>query len=447
MKTPICDFVKSYIDSGTARLHMPGHKGIPALGAEPLDITEIDGADVLYSSHGIIRESESNAETLFNTARTVYSTEGSSLSIRAMLFLAMRHALESGKRPLIAAGRNAHKVFMNTAALLDFDIVWLCPKKNEGIISCKITAETLEKDLADMDEKPTAVYITSPDYLGNIADIEGISAICRRHGMLLLVDNAHGAYLQFLSKTQHPIALGADICADSAHKTLPALTGGGYLHISKNAPKSLCEQAEQAMSMFASTSPSYVILQSLDAVNRYLSEGYRERLCTFVKRLAGFKDKLCNYGYTLVGNEPMKLTLAPKSLGYTGDELAEILRSEGIECEFSDSDYVVLMPTPEIDANILALIESVLLSAAPRKAIKKEPPSVGVPTRAMTPREASFAPSEEISAKSAVGRTLASADIACPPAIPIAVCGEVIDESAVRAFEYYGIKVCNVVKE
>ena len=89
MKTPICDFVERYIKSGVSRLHMPGHKGMGALGIEERDITEIDGADVLYSSNGIIRESEKNAEELFGAARTIYSAEGSSLSIRAMLCLAV----------------------------------------------------------------------------------------------------------------------------------------------------------------------------------------------------------------------------------------------------------------------------------------------------------------------------------------------------------------------
>ena len=89
MNTPICDFVKAYQESGAIRAHMPGHKGVPYLGCEALDITEIDGADVLYRSGGIIRQSEENAARLFGTARTVYSTEGSSLCIRAMLYLAM----------------------------------------------------------------------------------------------------------------------------------------------------------------------------------------------------------------------------------------------------------------------------------------------------------------------------------------------------------------------
>ena len=109
MTTPICDFVRSYAEGKTVRMHMPGHKGKPVLGPEALDITEIAGADVLYSSEGIIRESEKNTARLFGSARTVYSTEGSSLGIRAMLYLAELDARRRGKPgAVIAAGRNRH---------------------------------------------------------------------------------------------------------------------------------------------------------------------------------------------------------------------------------------------------------------------------------------------------------------------------------------------------
>ena len=255
MKTPICDFVRQYAEEKNLRLHMPGHKGKGPLGFESWDITEIDGADVLYHCDGIIKESQDNAAKLFGSAKTVYSAEGSSLAIRAMLYLATLYGKSQGQRPLIAAGRNAHKTFMTAAALLDLEVQWLYPENRESILSCHITAEGLEKYLSTEGEKATAVYITSPDHLGNRADIQALSVVCRRHGALLLVDNAHGAYLNFLPQSLHPMALGADLCCDSAHKTLPVLTGGAYLHIGKGAPDLLSQQAERAMALFASTSP------------------------------------------------------------------------------------------------------------------------------------------------------------------------------------------------
>lgn len=174
MNTPICDFVKQYKNSGAERLHMPGHKGKDFLGFESLDITEIEGADVLYSAKGIILESEKNAEKLFGTGRTVYSAEGSSLSIRAMLYLCCLYAAANGKKPRIAAGRNAHRVFLSACALLDIGIDWLYPKAHNDIVSCSISPEMLDEYLSSLEEVPAAVYITSPDYLGNIADIGGI---------------------------------------------------------------------------------------------------------------------------------------------------------------------------------------------------------------------------------------------------------------------------------
>ena len=273
MNTPICDFVRTYADSKQLRFHMPGHKGSGALGIEHIDITEIEGADVLYRAEGIIKESEQNASALFGTALTKYSTEGSSLSIRAMLYLAMLYAKSIGREPRILAGRNAHHTFMTAAALLDLNVDWLYPEHWENLVSCEITPEYLERVLCSQ-TKPAAVYITSPDYLGNVADIAELSAVCQKHEVLLLADNAHGAYLNFLPENRHPIALGADICCDSAHKTLPVLTGGGYLHISKHAPEMFRQNAEKALSLFASTSPSYLIMQSLDAANRYLADGY-----------------------------------------------------------------------------------------------------------------------------------------------------------------------------
>ena len=266
------DFVRRYANSGMVRAHMPGHKGKPFLGCEALDITEIRGADSLYEADGIIRRSESYAGDLFGSGRTVYSTEGSSQCIRAMLYLAL--TCGNGSRTVVVA-RNVHRAFVYAAALLDFEIVWLWPERSSSLCGCPVSPEALERTLASLPAPPAAVYLTSPDYLGDMADISAVAEVCRKHGTLLAVDNAHGAYLRFLEPSCHPLDLGADLCCDSAHKTLPVLTGGAYLHISRAASASLRESAKTAMAMFGSTSPSYLTLASLDLCNRYLADGYR----------------------------------------------------------------------------------------------------------------------------------------------------------------------------
>lgn len=446
MNTPICDFVRAYQKKKPLRLHMPGHKGKPVLGPEGLDITEIAGADELYHARGIIRQSEENAACLFGTGRTMYSAEGSSLCIRAMVYLALLHGYAQGREPLILAGRNAHRVFLSACAFFGADVEWLYPEREENVISCEITAAGLEKKLIELPEKPGAVYVTSPDYLGHIADIQALSQVCHRHDVLLLVDNAHGAYLKFLRSDSHPITLGADLCCDSAHKTLPVLTGGAYLHIRQNAPDILFENAERAFSLFASTSPSYLILQSLDACNAYLAGAYRQELSELVHHTAQIKKRLTGAGYALVGDEPIKLTIAPKTYGYTGDELHDLLRAQNMECEFSDPDFLTMMLTPALDAKELNRLETALLQIPRKAALASAPPPLPHPRQALSIREALLGPSREVPVENALGRVLADAQMSCPPCIPILACGEEIDETALACFRYYGIDTCRVTE-
>ena len=444
MKTPICDFVKKYVKSGTLRLHMPGHKGKSYLGMESYDLTEMNGADSLFEADGIIAESERNASELFG-ADTFYSTEGSSLCIRAMLFLASLYAKEKGESLSVLAARNAHKTFLSAAALLDFQVEWLWQDENEGYLSCEITAEKLEKALSRVDKKPTCVYITSPDYLGNICDIKSISEVCRKYGALLLVDNAHGAYLKFLRDSKHPIDLGADMCCDSAHKTLPALTGGAYLHISKNAEGVFKNNAKDALSMFASTSPSYLILQSLDYINGYVDEKYKERLDSFLEIADKYKKQLIEYGYTFEGDERLKYTVNVRKFGYTGIEFADILRNEyKIECEFSDPDYVVLMLS--CDNYDIEKVYNALISIPKREEAQSCHVRVTKAEKVISIRSAMLDAREEIPVESAEGRILATPSVSCPPAVPILMPGEKIDREAIKAFNYYGIKAVRVTK-
>lgn len=425
---------------------MPGHKGKAFLGFEGLDITEVEGADVLYSAEGIIRESMENAASLFHTAKTLYSAEGSSLSIRAMLFLTALYAKQQGKKPLVLAGRNAHRAFLSGAALCDIEVTWLYPEESDGLLKVNISPERLRAHLENSTELPVALYVTSPDYLGNIADIKGLSKVCKEYGVLLLCDNAHGAYLNFLEKNIHPIALGADMCCDSAHKTLPVLTGGGYLHVSRSAPEIFKSQAECAMSLFASSSPSYLILQSLDMANRYMAEGYKEKLTAFCKKVALLKEKLTEKGYTLTGDEALKITIDAKKYGYEGTQLAEILHKAGMVCEFCDPDSLVLMLSAENTDTDLEKLWLVLSGIEKRAEILSTPPQISKLMQVLSIREALTSVSIEIKAENAKGEILADYAISCPPAVPIAICGEILDETAVEAFRYYGIEKIRIVK-
>ncbi len=442
MNTPIVDFVRKYAEKESIRFHMPGHKGVSYLGCEGYDITEIAGADALYEADGIIAESERNAAKLFDSGKTCYSTEGSSQCIRAMLYLAITQQ-KTGKRPVILAARNVHKSFIYAAALLDIDVQWLWPKEMYSICSCAIEAETLEEMLEVMEEKPAAVYITSPDYLGNQADIAGIAGICHKYGVLLLVDNAHGAYLHFLQEKAHPLDLGADLCCDSAHKTLPVLTGGAYLHAGKQAPAEIKRKMKQAMALFGSTSPSYLILQSLDLCNRYLSENYEERLQKTVRDIRILREQLEGLGWDFEASDPLKLTFRAAE-GITGSGLAEILRKHQIECEYADADHCVLMFTPDNTKEEMEKLYDALKDKSVRTAVRRILPVVQTEQR-LTIRQAVFAESEYIPAAEAVGRVCAAPTVGCPPAIPIVVSGEVIDENAIHLFAYYGIRQVEVV--
>lgn len=422
---------------------MPGHKGNNLLGFESLDITEIDGADSLYEAEGIIKKSEKNASELFGSL-TFYSTEGSSQCIKAMLYLV---CLNANKKPLIWAGRNAHKSFLSACVLSDFDVKWLYPDENSSYLSCKLDGERLKEELSKSDKKPDAVYVTSPDYLGNISDIKTLADVCRENGILLLVDNAHGAYLKFLPESLHPIDLGADMCADSAHKTLPVLTGGAYLHISDRVSEKFRGNVKSALSLFGSTSPSYLILQSLDMANKYLDDGYKEKLSLFTNEVSSLKMELKNKGYTLIEDEPLKITIDSKKYGYTGFELAEILKNEEIICEFSDPDFLVLMLTPDLLKEELETLKEALLNIEKREEILDSPPLVTKPKTICSPREASFSERENVPVNESSGRVLASSSVGCPPAVPLIVSGEEIDENIIKAFEYYNIKNCVVIKK
>ena len=522
--TPIFDFVKAYVSSAPVRLHMPGHKGRGLLGCELLDLTEIPGADSLYEAAGIIAESEANASALFGCP-TFYSTEGSSHCIRAMLLLAEQvWRWRQGRAPApaeengffaplrmtggdgfrVLAARNVHKTFLSAAALLDLDVCWL-PADADSYLTAHPTPAALDAALSD--SGASAVYLTCPDYLGNLPDLRPLAAVCHAHGALLLVDNAHGAYLRFLTPSRHPITLGADFCCDSAHKTLPVLTGGAYLHVAAGmlqasakkqdagqearslqedgsrfgaqtpAPQGCAEQeaghgplctesVREALALFGSTSPSYLILQSLDLANPNL-ETLPARLAAFLPKLTALKARLCAAGWRLIGDEPLKLTFdlrppaetddgeASSASPRSGTALAAALEQAGLYCEFADRDFLVLMVSPEHTEAELARMEAALVGLAKRWSGAgrtsdacpcRDVGRASAPKAVCSIRAAMLAPAATVPAAESLGRVLARPGVSCPPAVPILMPGERIDKAAVAAFRHYGIETVSVLQ-
>ena len=294
-----------------------------------LDITEISGADSLYEADGIIAQSEQNAMALFGSGKTVYSTEGSSQCIRAMLYLALTHR-RAGTPPVVVAQG------MSTRHSSTPPHCWIfkwsgCGRKEGAPPSAAAPSppSPWSRPFAALEAPPAAVYITSPDYLGGMADVEALARVCHRHGTMLAVDNAHGAYLHFLPQPRHPLDLGADLCCDSAHKTLPVLTGGAYLHLSTRiCGEMAADVAKSAMALFGSTSPSYLTLASLNRCNRYLAQDYPARLADCIRRLEGVRQTLRDTGWQVLASDPLRITIqAPQ--GQTGISLGQRSASRG----------------------------------------------------------------------------------------------------------------------
>ena len=448
MDTPIQKMLEDYIRGGMARMHMPGHKGIlpePLAGAAAYDITEIQGGDSLFACDGVIRRCEEAFARRYGAKESLISCGGSTLCIQAML------ALAAGPGEKVLFFRNIHKAALDAMILLDIRPVWLFPQDSGGEIGC-ITPQEVAQSLS-RDREIRAVYITSPDYYGQIHDIGGIARACHEAGVPLLVDNAHGAHLKFLEEDLHPMTLGADLCCDSLHKTLPALTGSALLHIGSD--RFTWAAAKEAMGLFGSTSPSYLMMLSMDMLTGRFAEiqaGTRRAAesCAALRALAAYK------GLAPMGDDPMKLTLRPKALGRTGTEFADRLREEGIECEFADEGHVVLMPsmqTPEED--FIRLREAILLSCrgvsrqsgeGKPPAGQTESPAGGRPRQAMSPRQAYFAPKEHIPVTQAEGRIYGDIRWPCPPAVPAIMPGEVLDKRLCKIFAASGKTQVKVVK-
>ena len=288
--------------------------------------------------------------------------------------------------------------------------------------------------------------MTSPDYLGKTADIAGIAAVCKQYNARFLVDNAHGAHLAFLKDGKHPIQNGADFCCDSAHKTLPCLTGCAYLHA---AHEEDVPRIKDAMSMFVSTSPSYLMLLSLDVCNAYLAGKIRSDLERICKRAAALKKRLSEK-YVFLDGDPLHLTIDAAASKLDGLDLAARLERADCVPEYADRETVVLLLSPYNVPEELDVLEVTLHMIVAESYPKTQTAEILLPHNRklfVNMREAALGAQEIIPVAESIGRICAAVKVPCPPAVPIVCSGERIDAQSAAVLKHYEISEIAVVKE
>ena len=441
-KTPLFDALQNYIENDMSRFHMPGHKGVlpvPLGQAAMYDVTEIAGTDSLYEASGAIAETEKIYSGIYGTKASVLSAGGSTLCIQAML----ASVLSPGEK--IVCGREVHTSAVNTMALIGAEPVWVYPDMDtETGMMTELDPEKIKEALAENTDAK-AVYITSPNYFGIMPDIKAIAAICHSFGVPLLVDNAHGAHLKFLPSSLHPIDLGADMCADSLHKSLPVLTGGAMLHIN-NEKYVLAAKAK--MALFGSTSPSYLIMLSCDMAIDYIKNNAASGIENACKEIARLKKFAVKSGFALpCGSiEPMRLVLGFWKMGYTKSEFACVLRENKIEPEYLGEYFCVLLAGEANSEKDFLRIRHIIETLPKRQALAAEYSEPCIPKVKMPLRDAVFAEFERVDIDNSTGRTAAGMITPCPPGIPVVVPGEEIVNSMLPLIKSYGILHINVVK-
>ena len=482
-----------YAGSDAYPFHMPGHKrreipdGIPGGFPDPygIDITEIDGFDNLHHAEGILKDAMETAAAIYGADRSWYLVNGSTCGILSAVFA----TTENGGKILTA--RNCHKAVYHAICLNRLEAEYLYPEEItefgiNGGIRAEDVRKALEKDAmrcagnsGDVRGKITkiqAVLITSPTYEGVVSEIRAIADAAHEYGIPLIVDEAHGAHLEYADQChsfpKSALEYGADIVIQSLHKTLPCFTQTAILHVKGKLVDQ--DRISRDLSMFQTSSPSYLFMAGTERCIRYMDgDGrnemvrYEERLEHFMKRMEGLQvlevldREICGKYRTVAGWDPSKIVVSTmRAEDFHGEELAETLRRKyHLEMEMTAPEYVIamtsLMDTEEgferlgtalleIDGALRHCVESEQQKEKGESKGKKrcETPEateskVSHPIRRMLICEAMDADTERTALQDTVGKVSAEFVYLYPPGIPIIAPGEVFTDAIVEKIMAY----------
>lgn len=445
MKKNLYESLCAYNKLGRSSFHTPGHKcKIPELSKlYNVDFTELPLTDSLYESNGIIKMAEENLSKLYSSLCSVFSSGGNTLCIQTMFKLIFSNPLD-----IVLCDRVIHRSAISVMALLDLKPVWIKRIINrESMLPESINFEDFEKKLH---QNPSAkgLYLTSPSYHGILQDIKKLSSNCKKYNIPVLVDNAHGSHLMFLKNNLHPIFQGCAMSSDSAHKTLPVLTGGAWLHINDER---FLNNIKQSMLMFGSTSPSYPVMASMDLCRVWLEKFGKisfEDLQIKVQKIKDFARKKGIYIPNDDISDPVRITLGVFNIGYTGYEFRNHLYKYSVEPEMCDENYVVLIATPFNDNLDFERLCDAVASVEVRDKKYNYICTVGenLPEVVLTPREALTAKSVLKPIKECKNKIASDIVCPCPPGVPVVMPGEKIGDEEIEALKAYGISEISVVK-
>jgi len=436
MNTPVLRMLETYRKKNPLPFHMPGHilgRGlvIELKTAGQWDITEIPGSDCLHNPDGAIKEAQELAAKCFGADYSIFLVNGSTAGIHIMV----NSVAKQGEKLII--GRDCHRSVLNALALSKVDPVFVLPEiDQENRIPLCINARDLEKALRDNPDVQ-GILITRPNYYGIAASVRVIAETARRYNVPLLVDEAHGAHFVFHSAFPEPaVKAGAELCVQSLHKTLPALTQTAILHGKDNLiPR---KKVEMFSSMLQTTSPSYLFMASIDFARDYMEREGRELYQRLWQIIDAFDRELERIpGIKRVGTEYKgfetdfsRIVLSFKDTSLTGYQAEEILRTEyGIVAEMADRYNLVLIATPfhteEDFKKLLYALERISEKYGSAKDRRKQLPLIdSLPEKVISLHEAISSETGEIPINKAVGEICGATVVPYPPGIPLLNPGE-----------------------
>jgi Arginine/lysine/ornithine decarboxylases len=392
MPTPLLDALNRYAAAAPLRAHMPGHKGT----LSPLDLTELPPTGNLYQPDGPIAEAQALWAQAVGFAHCLFLTNGATAGI----FAALAAATKPGDHLLL--DRDSHLAFHHAMAALD-----LHPHVLNRSFGAPITAAAVEQAMLAQPNVKT-ICITSPTYYGVLSDIAAIAAVVHAHDGVLLVDGAHGAHLPFLLGTQ--VYAGADLLVLSAHKTLRALGQSALLLSSLRFPHEMLRRCAQ---LFQTSSPSYLLMASLDAARNHMAGA----------GLARYRQVTAQNRWSL--GDPGRIVIHTDGLAW-----AKRLMEKGIYPELWNQDYVVFILTDsDSDADLARLTAEIALAPPPLPPISSR--LTTLPKRHLSPRQALLADRETLPLDEAEGRIAAAVVAPYPPGIPVVAPGEMLDKKTI----------------